>query len=698
MILYENGIQGLSDSLFAGAKGSAHRLVGVDYRSTPGLIKVHQKLSKHSGTTVDEFCKVSLAVSDGSTLWFSSTSGKIWREVSGTYTLVHTTVPTSGTAGCTGAEEYDGDVYWATEDYLHKIDVAGISGTWADVVQQNLGKFAEGVREHPMAIQNLALYIGDGIHIGKMQTPYLPATPPDTSSTSFSVSSGGFSKSLMIRPASTLKYPEYVQTDYLNVGSSATGTKSIAVKPGTNRGLLVVVTSWREDSTTPATETSVTFDGTALSSLGGGTYFSGAIGTGRAVYNHYHLVAPSVKTANVVVTWAGTETANRAVHIFQFNNVRQASFTQGGSDISTTGATSLTLTETADMTTYPYNTRFVYTRTRPTATHTLSDIDIGNEATENGRVSASVHTVGVSGFEPASALALKAPEYITDLHPFDVDLLIGTKIDNTNKARVLRWDTESSVWNAEDDVEEDGINAFIRDDNYVYVSAGNYGRLYFYDGEKLMPYTKMPGDWSPSKQATIHRNAVAFHMGIPVFGVSNVTGNPTLQGVYGFGKYSKDYRPTLSLDFPISENVFSTIEIGSILVKGADMFVSWKNGATFGVDKLDWSNKYTGAYIETPVLTALGDRSNLKTLVEAWCDYYSLPANTNVRMYFIKKHGDSFAELTTRKDEKLLQLRARETQSDVSSLRLRFDFVVSGNNAPEVENFGVAMGMRKERV
>lgn len=695
MILYENGIQGLSDSLFAGSKGSAHRLVGVDYRSTPGLIKVQQKLSKHSGTTVDEFCKVSLAVSDGSTLWFSSTSGKIWREVSGTYTLVHTTVPTSGTAGCTGAEEYDGDVYWATEDYIHRIVVSALGGAWSEQAEQNYGKFKDGIREHPMAIQNLDLFIGDGREIARVRTPIVDPNAPLTNTVSFSSTPYYFCEVWIRPPDGVEKYPEYRKYTYTNVGSSVTGTQSFTVENGASKKLIVIVSQYLVGGT-PAVPTGVTFGGVPMTARYANVGGASASGNNERL-SFYEIDVGAPTTANVVVTWAGTETANRKFIIMQFNGAKQSgdAFFLGAGTVST--GTSASVTQTGSSA-GPYRVKGMLATTINDVAHTQNIEYVPIQEAGTTRISIGFHTLGVSMFDPTSALALKAPEYITDLHPFDVDLLIGTKIDNTNKARVLRWDTESSAWNAEDDVEEDGINAFIRDDNYVYVSAGNYGRLYFYDGEKLMPYTKMPGDWSPSKQATIHRNAVAFHMGIPVFGISNVTGNPTLQGVYGFGKYSKDYRPTLSLDFPISENVFSTIEIGAILVKGADMFVSWKNGATFGVDKLDWSNKYTGAYIETPVLTALGDRSNLKTLVETWCDYYALPANTNVRMYFIKKHGDSFAELTTRNDSKLLQLRARVTHNDVSSLRLRFDFVVSGNNAPEVENFGVAMGMRKERV
>src|SRR3990167_5185636 len=121
-------IRGLSDSKWSGIAGSVYKLVGVDIHSTPGLTKVHQKLAKDSASVVDALCRVRIAVSDGSTLWFSYTTGKIWRRTSaGTWSLVYTTSATSGASGCLGAMEYDKYIYWATERYLHRVPVGNIS-------------------------------------------------------------------------------------------------------------------------------------------------------------------------------------------------------------------------------------------------------------------------------------------------------------------------------------------------------------------------------------------------------------------------------------------------------------------------------------------------------------------------------------------------------------------------------------------
>lgn len=78
MNLFPNGIKGLADTKWAGAQGQATEIVGVDYRTEPGIVTVNQAMKKFSPSSgdhqVNELCKVSVPVSDGSNLWFSSES------------------------------------------------------------------------------------------------------------------------------------------------------------------------------------------------------------------------------------------------------------------------------------------------------------------------------------------------------------------------------------------------------------------------------------------------------------------------------------------------------------------------------------------------------------------------------------------------------------------------------------------------
>src|SRR3989344_4495565 len=465
MAIILDHLQGLSDSKWMGIPGSVAVCVGLDIHSIPGLTQVHQKLTKNSGSTVDEFVKVRLACSNGYSFWFSSTSGKIWaRSSAGSWSLAHTTTST-GDDFCLGAEEYNGYIYWATSTRLHRIAIADADNSWASV-SHDWATFTVGNTSwHPMAKQNLKLFIGDG-----------------------------------------------------------------------------------------------------------------------------NLVAS--------VNSSGTFTAN--------------------------------------------------------------------------------------------ALDIKTPFQIKTMVPFDIDLLIGTWVaDTVNRTEVIRWDTTSPSWNTSDPIEEVGINAFMRDDNYMYAQAGLAGNWYYYDGVQLQPFKRIPGTYTSTSYGVVHPGATANFKGIPVFGFSNGSGNPALQGVYSMGSYSKDYPKVLDLSWPISSGSLSSIEIGAILVLGFDLLVAWKDGSTYGVDAIDYSAKYASAYLETRMIYP-GQRDIEKVMSAAYAFYNSLPASTAVVISYSKNAAAYVSMSAETKVNSIFQKVQSELSVDgIGSLQLKFAFTVSSNDAHTIEAYGV---------
>ena len=472
MIIFDGQFKGLANSKWSGVAGSFAESVGIDGHSNPGTITVHQKLTKESSTIVTAFVKIAVTVSTGESFWFSSTDGKIWRRSNaspGVWLLVYTTAPVAGTAGCSGAMEYNGFLYWATQSRLHRISMATAIATaanWTTNAVPDWATFAVTDADfHPMAIQDLTLFIGDANRI-------------------------------------------------------------------------------------------------------------------------------------VSVNSAGT-----------FNN---------------------------------------------------------------------------------NALDIKTPLRIKTITDFEIDLLIGTYVaDTINRTEIIRWDCVSRSWNTSDRIEEVGINAFIRDDNYIYVNAGRAGNIYFYNGETLQPFKKIPGTYSDTQYGTIHPGAVANFKGIPVFGFSNGAGNPAKQGVYSFGSYSRDYPKVLDLSWPLSTGTMATLEIGTILVNDFQLLVSWKDGSTYGVDAFDLvsPSKYASAYFETTML-AQDKRDVLKTLRNVSAFYNSLPANTGITFSY-SVNGASYIALTSVTNAVLNEIQTQLSVDSIGSLQIKCSFTISGNTAPVVEAISV---------
>ncbi len=676
--LFESGIQGLSDSLWSGTKGSCSKLVGIDYRTTPGTFQAHQKLSKHSGTTVTELCDNVINVSDGSRLWFSSESGKIWREVSGTYTLVHTTVPTSGEAKCLGAIEYHDDIYWATELYIHTIKVEDL-GDWT-LVSQNWNKFAVGDKEfHPMTIQQLQLYVGDKTTIAKIEKPPVSPEPRRTMTVDFDSSVKYVGLAGYINPVGNA-YPSLVYSKRVTQASGTSMTFDVNIPNKDNLVVVLYMGSYNA-TTNPFGSWTVppTIGVKSFSTLAGTSVNFG--GSTRASVNAFRMTEPPTGVQTFSFDFVSTET-NVEASIVVFDKANLAG--HAGFDSNGSGGTQFSV---GGIGANPYQLPVSHVFSA-TAVHTpgTSQIPVFNANNDYGTDS-TWYFGDLPEFTNQTEFNLVAPERIQTIKDFDIDILVGTR--NVNKGRVLRWDGVSEGWSAQDDIDEQGINAFIRDDNFMYVQAGFYGRMYFYNGEKLDPFKRIPGEWSPTKTAKIKPNSTAFHLGVPVFGLSNVDGNPTLQGVYGFGSYGAGYPKTLSLDFPIPTNVFSGVTVGAICTDGADLYVSYKDATDVGVAKLDWSNKYDGAYLETTALISPKERSEFTNISGINADYVELPTNTNITLSYKKAYENAFIALGTTPLTKLKQLKARASITNISNLIVKAQLTISGNTTPKVENLSL---------
>lgn len=296
-----------------------------------------------------------------------------------------------------------------------------------------------------------------------------------------------------------------------------------------------------------------------------------------------------------------------------------------------------------------------------------------------------------AGTFTANALDIKTPLRIKALGKIFTDLLIGTYVaDGVTKAEIFRWNTWSVSFTNSDEIPEVGVNAFLQGDNFVLVQAGIRGNIYYYDGTKLERWKKIPGEYSSAKYGEVYPNAAASMGELMLFGFSNGAGNPCDQGVYQIGRHDRNYPWVLDMPYPISERsggalVTSSIEIGALLAVGSDLYVSWKNGSTYGIDKLDYSNKLELAYLET-VLISL-DREKFSNFSKFVTTYASLPAGTGITMQYSKNYAD-YTDTTevTDTDRKIVQA---EEGVEANSLQLKISPTVSSNDAPEIESAGV---------
>lgn len=294
-----------------------------------------------------------------------------------------------------------------------------------------------------------------------------------------------------------------------------------------------------------------------------------------------------------------------------------------------------------------------------------------------------------AGTFSANALDIASPLRIKSLGRLNTDLLIGTYVsDNVTETEIIRWNTWSVSFSTSDPIPEVGVNAFLDTDNNVIVNAGTKGNLYMYNGTSLEEYKQVKGVYTGSAKGFVHPNAKFNFNGLPLFGFSNVSGNPANQGVYSLGRTNRNYPFVLNLEYAISTGNLSGIEIGAICPISADQFtVSWKDtngGTTYGVDVLDLTAKATLAYFVTRVIMA--DRTTLLNYSTVHAAYRSLPTGTSITVQKKVNSDTSFGSAITAKvDAKRLLTSTSVDINDAVRVQLKVSLVASANTAPELE-------------
>jgi hypothetical protein len=281
--------------------------------------------------------------------------------------------------------------------------------------------------------------------------------------------------------------------------------------------------------------------------------------------------------------------------------------------------------------------------------------------------------------------SLPSEHTITTIGNFGIDVLVGTKVTiNHSFALICRWDMASPAYISMEEIPENGINGFIPTDNFMFIQAGTQGRIYYYDGSTLKKKRKINGDYA-NKTMTMYPDSYCSFRGVACFGISNLSNDPCLEGVYTYSQYDADYPLALMLEYVISTNHLSKVEIGTLVAIGNNLLVAWKDstsGTSYGVDNISWSTKYSGAYFKT--LQIGGDRKKKKTFQEYVISYRSKPTGTGISLSYYPNYNSSPTTITLNNQSNYYKMYGRQ-KFEAGTAQFKVNFTVNGNNAPEVE-------------
>lgn len=269
-------------------------------------------------------------------------------------------------------------------------------------------------------------------------------------------------------------------------------------------------------------------------------------------------------------------------------------------------------------------------------------------------------------------------------------VIVGSKMSTLPEGYFITWDRLSDSWLAKKSAQGDGVNAMGFLEQGVMAQVGNQGRLKYWNFGDTVPLTLIPGT------ANAYPGGIVEHNTITHIGMNGGAKN----GVYSLGRISLNDPRALNLEYVPSHGKLTGTEIGALASEGDDLYVSWKDGTTYGIDVIDQSNKAVAVYESLSLNMSKGQMEKLikeikvllATGLPSGCSVKLKYKSTKVTPQEIAARDVEGWVPTTMSDERDAINGTGETKGifDLESMgerfQLRLELYPSGNTGPEVDS------------
>lgn len=166
----------------------------------------------------------------------------------------------------------------------------------------------------------------------------------------------------------------------------------------------------------------------------------------------------------------------------------------------------------------------------------------------------------------------------------DDRVIVGGKENDDGK--FITWDRQADSWLAKKDAQGPIVNSMGFLEQGIVAQVGTNGKLKYWNFGNTVPLTTIPGTASSYPGAVTEYNTLT-HIGM---------NGGSKNGVYSIGRLDLNDPRALNLEYVPSHGKLTGTEIGALARDGSDLYVSWKDGSTYGIDVIDQTEKATAVY------------------------------------------------------------------------------------------------------
>ena len=275
----------------------------------------------------------------------------------------------------------------------------------------------------------------------------------------------------------------------------------------------------------------------------------------------------------------------------------------------------------------------------------------------------------------------------------------GTNVYDYEKGFLWSWNgTDTSVTNFFE-VNEGAVNAMYTTDNNLYFVAGSVGNLYVYTGQ-VIKMRQLTLDLTASQYLDVFPGAMDSHRGNLIIGLTGKTDSSTLvQGLYSYGRTSKNYPRALNIDHFISTltSTGTTLKVGSLHSVGPnELYIGWEDTtATNGIDKISGTTPYATA-IWHSLWFDDGDPYVEKETDLIKFTFKPLAANETIDFYYRRDRASAWTTLGTASTDDDTEARYPITpMTRWKEIQIRADLKTTGTTSPELLSAAVSFQTRQ---
>lgn len=237
----------------------------------------------------------------------------------------------------------------------------------------------------------------------------------------------------------------------------------------------------------------------------------------------------------------------------------------------------------------------------------------------------------------AAALTLPAQLNVRAVSRTDQYVIIGawrgTAVTASEDGYVYIYDGLSETFN-DSYPTEGGLNAINYYRNTLFSIQGKNGFIYT-DTSPFNKKHKIP-KLEIRKFIEVYPGAMTTWQNMTFFGISDGDSTAVTRGVYSWGsKQSEVFPDALNYAFTISTgNNGSTVQIGAVKGIGNDLYIGWKDGTNYGVDKIDETSSYALSGTYESLIEDAGSAGSEKMGVAVTVSHLPLAANESVTVNY----------------------------------------------------------------